>query len=95
MDFCEQGSCLAPLKSAIADHASDHGSVLLFHKRLVVLAVRSAAREDDVCLLAIRFQRLVYQHGNIVGIDALGARPDRHRDGYLLQSSRLRLRLRG
>jgi hypothetical protein len=27
--------------------------------------------------------------------EALGARPDRHRDGYLLQSSRLRLRLRG
>jgi hypothetical protein len=26
---------------------------------------------------------------------ALGARPDRHRDGYLLQSSRLRQRLRG
>src|SRR5713226_808097 len=25
----------------------------------------------------------------------LGARPDRHRDGYLLHSSRLRLRLRG
>jgi hypothetical protein len=25
----------------------------------------------------------------------LGARPDRHRDGYLLQSSRLRLGLRG
>ena len=28
-------------------------------------------------------------------VERLGARPDRHRDGYLLQSSRLRLGLRG
>src|SRR5260370_17982812 len=71
IEFCKQRSCLEPLETPITDHSSDHGSVLLFDERLVVLAVRSATREDNVRLLAIRLQRLVYEHGIIIGIDAL------------------------
>ncbi len=37
----------------------------------LVLAVGSATREHNVRLLTIRFQRFVYEHGIIVGIDAL------------------------
>src|SRR5450432_2214941 len=38
---------------------------------------------------------VVVEYGCRHKVARLGARPDRHRDGYLLQSSRLRLRLRG
>jgi hypothetical protein len=62
-------SRLQSLVAPVADGAPDHGAVLLFDPGLVVLAVRTTAREHQARFLAIGFDGLVHEHAVVVRVE--------------------------
>ncbi|MHC2900009.1 hypothetical protein ACVIU4_011225, partial [Bradyrhizobium barranii subsp. barranii] len=49
----------------VADHPAHDSAVLLLDERLIVFAVRPAARENDTGRVTVRLERLVHENGVI------------------------------
>ena len=60
---------LQPLVTPVPHGAPDHGAVLLFNPGLVVLAIRTAAREHQPRFFAVGFHGLVHEYDVVVRVE--------------------------
>ena len=67
---------------SVADHPAHDSAVLLLDERLIVFAVRPAARENDTGRVTVRLERLVHENGVIGRVQA------KKREGQLLTQFR-------